>query len=409
MNANYRAPGSILGGMLLIAGSCVGAGMLALPILTGVAGFFLSLFTLLAAWGFMTFTGLLLVEVCGWFPGEVDLLTMAEAALGRTGRLVAWVTYLFLFYALLVAYTAASGAIFSAILCDFLGVHLPAWLCSVFFTGLFGFIIYLGTRPVDLFNRVLMGGLIFTYLGMLSLGIFHIHPKLFLYFDPKYSLLALPVLVVSFGFQNMIPSLTAYLRGDLQRLKKTIIGGSLISLVVYFLWCTLVLGIVPVEGDFGIMQSHLQDREATSALRYALGNANIVSFAQAFAFFAITTSFLAQGLSLSHFLGDGLKPKGTNESNYIQKNRWWLCSLALLPPLILALFVPGLFFKALSFAGGICAMILFGFLPIAMVWVGRYKQNKTSLYHVQGGKPVLLLGIGFTLLVIGCELFHLFI
>jgi tyrosine-specific transport protein len=36
-------PGSIFGGVLLIAGSCIGAGMLGLPIITGIAGFFPSL------------------------------------------------------------------------------------------------------------------------------------------------------------------------------------------------------------------------------------------------------------------------------------------------------------------------------------------------------------------------------
>ncbi len=155
--------GSVLGGMLLIVGSCVGAGMLALPILTGIAGFFPSLFALVAAWAFMTFTGLLLVEVLGWFKGQVNLLSMVEEALGKTGRSIAWMTYLFLFYSLLVAYTSKSGEIFSLVLSDYLGLNLPAWVCSVFFTVLFGSIIYLGTRPVDLFNRFLMAGLIITY------------------------------------------------------------------------------------------------------------------------------------------------------------------------------------------------------------------------------------------------------
>ena len=35
--------GSVIGGMLLITGSCVGAGMLGLPIVTGLVGFFPSL------------------------------------------------------------------------------------------------------------------------------------------------------------------------------------------------------------------------------------------------------------------------------------------------------------------------------------------------------------------------------
>jgi tyrosine-specific transport protein len=403
--------GSVLGGMLLIAGSCIGAGMLALPILTGLAGFFPSLIALFAACAFMTFTGLLVVEVCSWFHGQVNYLTMAQESLGKIGRTAGWITYLFLFYSLLVAYAAASGGIFSAILLDFFGIQLSTTVGSIFFTALFGFIIYLGTRPVDLFNRVLMVGLIVSYLGMILLGLFYVEPSQLCYSQPRYLILSLPVLVISFGFQNMIPSMSAYLNGNVKRLRNTILGGSLITLTVYIIWCALVLGIVPVDGDHGIMATYSspEGKEATSALSYALGNTTIVSFAQAFAFFAIVTSFLAQGLTLTHFLGDGLKAKRANEAAYLERNRWWLSILALLPPLVLAIYIPGLFFTALNFAGGFCAMILFGILPVCMVWVGRYKQNKDATYRVWGGKPALVVAMIFTCLVMGYSILDNFL
>jgi tyrosine-specific transport protein len=75
---HLAASGSIPGGILLVAGSCIGAGMLALPILTGLSGFFPSLSILLASWAFMTFTGLLLVEVNGWFSNQVNLVSMSK-------------------------------------------------------------------------------------------------------------------------------------------------------------------------------------------------------------------------------------------------------------------------------------------------------------------------------------------
>ncbi len=402
MNQHRLMSGSVLGGILLIAGSCIGAGMLALPIMTGLAGFFPALVALFIAWAFMTFSAFLLVEVCGWFSGQVNLLSMAKESLGNVGRTIGWFTYLFLFYALLVAYISASGGISSAIIMDLFGFHLPAWGASLFFTVLFGWIVYLGTRPVDLFNRILMVGLIATYLGMIGLGIFQIHPQLFLHFAPQYTFLALPVLVVSFGFQNMIPSLTAYMQGDLRRVRLAILGGSLLALVVYVLWTVLVLGTVSLEGPHGILDSYQRGEEATMALHASLGSDKIAGFARSFAFFAIVTSFLAQGLSLTHFIADGLGKLST------RKNSSWFCILALLPPLIFALSYPEVFFKALSFAGGICAMILFGIMPVFMVWVGRYKKKILSSYHVMGGKPLLVIAFAFSLLVIGCEIVHIF-
>jgi tyrosine-specific transport protein len=52
--------GNLFGGMLLVAGCCIGAGMLALPVLTGLSGFDPSLLVLIAAWAFLTFTAFLL-------------------------------------------------------------------------------------------------------------------------------------------------------------------------------------------------------------------------------------------------------------------------------------------------------------------------------------------------------------
>jgi tyrosine-specific transport protein len=399
MTQHTSAPGSAAGGMLLVAGSCIGAGMLALPILTGLAGFFPSLSMLLLSWAFMTFTGLLLIEVNGWFKTQVNLVSMAEESLGKKGRITAWISYLFLFYSLLVAYTAASGTIFSAIIASLFNLTLPAPLASFFFTALFGYIVYLGTRPVDLLNRVLMAGLITSYLGMIALGLSRIDTAYLIYSAPKYTLFSLPVLVVSFGFQNMIPSLTAYMKGDQKRVRLTIFGGSLITLVIYLIWSLLVLGTIDLPT---IEASYFKGEEATIPLRAVLGSSGISHFAQGFAFFAIITSFLAQGLTLTHFLADGLKKQPT------RKNLAWLVPLALLPPLFLALNNPQIFFRALSFAGGICAMILFGILPISMAWIGRYVRKHPSHYHVTGGKPILILALFFSILVIGCEIARFF-
>ncbi len=396
------ASGSVLGGMLLVAGSCIGAGMLALPIVTGLAGFVPSLSMMLFSWALMTFTALLLVEVSGWFSSQTNLISMVHQSLGKTGRWVCWLAYLFLFYSLLVAYIAASGSVFSAILAALFHLTIPASGASLFFTAFFGYIVYLGTRPVDLLNRVFMVGLIVAYFGMIALGITHVKPALLVRWAPQFLFTSLPFLVVSFGFQNMIPSLAAYVKGDLRRLRLTILGGSLITLFVYLLWSLLILGVVPFEGANGLFESCKRGEEATQALHAALGSSAITSLAQGFAFFAIVTSFIAQGLTLTHFLADGLKLSPT------KKTVFFLCLLALIPPFIFALYDPSVFFKALSFAGGVCAMVLFGILPVLMVWVGRYKKALASNYQVWGGKFSLVLALAFSVFVIGCELTRIF-
>lgn len=379
-----KESGSIMGGILLIAGSCIGAGMLGLPIVTGFAGFFPSLFMFFFAWFFMTVTALLLVEVNGWFSKQVNLLSMTGKTLGKWGKNLCWVTYLFLFYALLVAYISGSGSLVSTVLKNSLSFHLPVWVGSFFFVLLFSWVIYLGTQKVDHVNRGLMFGKIGFFVLLIVIGIQFLRPGLLLRTEPKYAFSSLPLLVIAFGFHNMIPSLTAYLNGNLKRVRMTIIGGSLMALVIYIIWETLVLGIVPLRGPNGLIASLMNDQEASQAIGSIVRSPAISIFSQGLAFFAILTSFLAQALSLVHFLADGFK------INYKKQENVGLCLLALAPPLVLSLIYPQLFFKALNFAGGICAVVLFGILPVFMVWMGRYRKQTSSGYQVPGGKATLI-------------------
>jgi tyrosine-specific transport protein len=386
--------GSVLGGMLLIAGSCIGAGMLALPIVTGLSGFFPSLAMLFCGWLFMTATALLLVEANGWFSHQVNLLTMTDHALGKWGKGICWVTYLFLFYALLVAYVSGIGSLCGSFFHVSLNTALPSWVGSFAFVALFGWVVYLGTRKVDLFNRGLMIGKIGFFILLVLVGAFYIKPWLLLRTDPVYTTSALPLLVIAFGFHNMIPSLTAYLKGDLKRVRITILGGSLMAFVIYLIWEILVLGIVPLGGAHGLVESLKNDREASQSIASIIGSPSVRVFSQGLASFAILTSFLAQALSLVHFLADGLKIK------YKKQENLGLCILALLPPLILSIIYPQLFFKALNFAGGICAVILFGILPASMVWIGRYRRALSGSYRVPGGKPALILIFTFAAFIL---------
>jgi len=394
--------GSLLGGMLLIAGSCIGAGMLGLPIVTGVAGFFPSLVMILIVWLFMTSTGLLLVEVNSWHDRPVNLLTMVSETLGKWGRAFSWILYLLLFYSLLVAYMSGSGNHVEAFSRHALPFVIPDWLGTLFFVALFGWIIFLGTRSVDLFNRFLMVGKIGFFILLILTSIKFVQGDLLLELKPQYAFVALPILITSFGFHNMIPTLTNYMKGDVQKVKKAIWMGSLFTLLIYLVWEVISLGILPLEGTDSVMASYLGDIDAAQAIRQFLHNSVVGAFAQSLAFFAILTSLLAQALSLSHFLADGFHlPHGDRENPL-------MCGLALVPPLILNMIYPQLFFKALGFAGGFCAVILFGVFPAAMVWVGRYRMQKVGAFTFAGGRLTLLVISLFALFVFAYQISLMF-
>jgi tyrosine-specific transport protein len=375
-------PGSLLGGTLLIGGSCVGAGMLGLPIVTGLCGFYPSLCILILAWAFMTSTALLLVEVHGWFSKDVNIISMVGHSLGKWGQRLSWVLYLFLFYSLLVAYQAGIGIDVSSISSRILPYHIPPWLGTFFFVLLFGCVLYSGTRTVDLFNRFLMTGKILSYFGIVAVGLMHVTPALLARTNIHTIFFSLPILVISFGFHNMIPTITTYMKGDLKRTRMVIVLGGIFALFVYILWDLIVLGIVPPEGEHGLIASLQSGKDASVAITGILGTSWVTYFAEGLAFCSLLTSLLLQSWALVHFLADGFQTK--------DKESFPLMLLVLIPPYLLSILKPDIFFKALDFAGGICAVILFGLIPVIMVWIGRYQMQVPSTYRMKGGKSTLV-------------------
>ncbi len=392
--------GSTLGAILLIAGCCIGAGMLGLPVLSAQAGYMPSVVMFIACWLFMLCTSLLVLEANLWFSEDINVVSLAGHTLGKIGKAVGWIVFLFLFYSLMVAYVTGSGELFTDFFEALFSISFPRWTGGLLMIALFGVMIYAGTGTVDQFNRLLMLGLILTYILLVFMGNSHINSQLLKHQDWSAVLFVIPAMIISFGFHNLIPSLTNYLGREGKRLRLALIIGSFIPLVIYLIWQRLILGIVPLEGKGSLQAAWSEGQIATHALKTAVGSSWIVDIAQFFAFFAIVTSFLGVALSFVDFLADGL---------HIPKKRWgkvFLCLLALIPPYLFSLIYPGVFLMALNYAGGFGAVIIFGILPALMVWSGRYRKGLKGQQLVPGGKPVLILIILCSVGVIAIQLYQ---
>jgi tyrosine-specific transport protein len=75
----------IFSGSLLVAGTSIGAGMLALPVATANCGFIPAVCLYIVCWLFMALTGLLLLEVCLWLPKDANMVSMSYHVLGTKG------------------------------------------------------------------------------------------------------------------------------------------------------------------------------------------------------------------------------------------------------------------------------------------------------------------------------------
>lgn len=392
----------ILGGILLVAGTTIGAGMLALPVSTGLAGFIPSLVLLFGCWLFMTYTAFLMLEVNLWMDSNTNLISMAKKTLGRGGEIISWITYLFLLYALTTAYIAGSGPLTISVVKTLTGFVIPSYAGSIPLLLLFGFFVYKGTAAVDYANRLLMLGLMITYAIMILFLFPHVDNQMLRFADWPAVTIAVSLVVTSFGFHIIIPSLSTYLQRDVAQLKFVIIVGSIIPLIVYLIWVVLILGILPLEGQHGLLNGYEQGIDGAQLLSAHMNSHWLSTVASFFSFFAIVTSFLGVSLSLSDFLADGLKIKKT------RTGRFGLYLLTFVPPVVFTLTDPRAFFTALEYAGAFGVIVLLGLLPALMVWRGRYCQKINAPYRAPGGKLVLLAVMAIALTVIGLEVFYLF-
>ncbi|MBA3957789.1 MAG: tyrosine transporter [Parachlamydiaceae bacterium] len=384
-------------GALLVAGTSIGGGMLALPILTSVTGFVPSLFIYLLCWLFMASTGLLFLEITQWMHKEANIISMANFTLGRAGKIAAWVLYLFLFYSLNIAYIIESGDM----VVEFANGQITDWMGPVIFLVLFAQCIVISTAVAAKVNLILMVGLILSYLCFVFLGIPFINPALLNSADWLQAPKALPIAFTAFAYQGIIPTLASYLHYDIAKGRKAILIGSFIPLIAYVIWQTLIMGIVPIEGANGLKAALGEDLNAIQAMKYFINSPSIYAIGQSFAFFALVTSFLGVTLGLRDFLADGLN---------IQQGKYgkvYLTALIFIPPLLVAMMYPHIFLIMLEYAGGIGCALLLGLLPIIMVWRGRYHFYLKEPQQLLGGKFILAILAIFVICEVAFELFRI--
>lgn len=383
----------LVGSILLIVGTSIGGGMLALPVSTAEAGFFNSLVFLFLCWLVMTIGALLLLEVNLRLPSGSNIISMAESTLGLPGKVIAWLSYLILLYSLLAAYIAGGSDILVA-LSQQLHLQIPSYIAALLFTALFGLVVYQGIRAVDYMNRGLMFGKLSVYILLIMLILPHVQLHVLQEGTLRSMSSSIMILISSFGFASIVPSLRDYLQSDVKLLRKAIIYGSIIPLLCYILWNCVIMGVITRQGSRGLIALKYSGH-ATSGLTEALSSAIdstwIAGFFSFFSSICMITAFLGVSIGLFDFLADGLRLKKTG---FQGKSTW---TMTFIPPLAIAMFYPGAYLSALSYAG-ICCVILLLLMPALMSWRGRVTDNN-ALVLVPGGYAVLSI-----IIIIACYL-----
>ena len=352
---------------LLITGTTIGAGMLGLPIKTGLSGMFPSLISMIVMWGLMFVTAwILTTRIIESEHRTSDFPTLFQRELGTPGKWLTITGYLIIFYGLLVAYL--SGA--SSILVNLIDLPLvkPAWVV-VFFIVATGIIMF-GIDLVRKANVAIMTVLGISFVFLLIKTGQNLNPQHLIYTDWHFVPSTLPIIVCAFAFHVIIPTVCRSLEWQPRSCRQALLIGTLLALVLNILWVFVVIGALPLagQGQGNILAALHEGLPATVPLSMALHSKVITTAGMFFSLAAIITSYMGVGIAFMGFFRDMISSYGKKSKRFIE------AGLTFGPPFIVALVYPNLFLKALDLVGGIGILLVFGLLPCLMVIKSKGKQ-----------------------------------
>ena len=371
-----------VGSTLLVAGTMIGAGMLAMPLTSAGIGFGFTLVLLLGLWALLTFSALLFVELYQTADSDAGIGTLAELYFGKVGRIIATAVLIIFLYALIAAYISGGGSLLKDLLPESFGDKVSILL----FTVIFGSFIVIGTHSVDKINRVLFFVMLAAFAVVLSLMLPEIKFDNLMAtpIDNALIISASPVFFTAFGFHGSIPSLNKYLGGNVKALRISILAGSAITLCAYILWQMSTHGLLTQNEFLQILKEDATLNGLVKATLAITGSNIIAGAVKLFSTLALVTSFLGVGLGLLECIEDLLK-----RSFNISAGRISLGLMTFIPPLVFALFYPEGFILALGYAGQMFAFYAV-VLPVSLVWKAR--RSHTNLpYKVWGGNMTLII------------------
>lgn len=407
--ATHRT-GSVVGATSLVAGTMIGAGILALPTATAPAGFLPSTAAMAVGWFYMTISGLLIAELClnrlgmTGKPGS-GMLELYDDALGPRWSKVGSITYFFLHYTLLVAYIAQGGTNLDAIVHSINNMGGAAAVAAapgdsflqqippqIIFATMCATGMYAATPAViEKVNNVFVLVLSVAFIGIIAMGaqtadfgsLIDLSNQ-----HPEKVADAFPIIFLSLVFHNIVPTVVNQLEGDRTKITTAIIGGTTVPALMFLAWNAVVLGnmdlsAASVNVDGGVDPVALLQQTVAAG---SGGNAVLSNLLTTFSSLALVTSLIGFVYGLLDGWTDvfGLPTKGPAYDKWKAP----LFGLVFVPPLALSLTSPDIFYHALEIGGAFGVSTLFLVLPPVMVWKQRYGDDQTPLIT----KPMVPLG-----------------
>lgn len=399
-----------LGATLLVAGTIIGGGMLALPMACHSLGTLPALGWLMAVACLMYYAGLIHIEINLFYGHQASTISTLVSrsmggVLGKSASKVASFLTAVLFYSLLAAYSVGGASLLHGILNHGIGWDLPLPVLTVGLILFFAALTASRMQWLDYVNRILFLLKTLLFAGLMGQLVPSVDPALWTQGQGTLNLTALAIFCTSFGFHVCVPRLLPYLDYNIKAIQKAFLGGTVVSLILYSAWALATLGIIPPQGILSFDSIHQQGNDLGAfleALRHWTGFSSLTLWANGFSLIAVLTSFLGVGVGLFAFVEEHVYSWQRKSLSQKQGKRISLF-LTYSIPLVFGLFYPQGFVLALEYAGIAAALLSVTFPALVALSQRRKGGGVKTRYGTPGGYVGISLALLASLLMIGVE------
>lgn len=381
---------SLVGGASIVAGVCIGAGMLALPSAGAGAWTLWTTLVLVVSMICMTFSGWLLLEAYQYYDARASFHTVVRDVLGPWGNIFNNISVYFVGGILLYAYITTLGGIFDAMW------HGGRSMSSALACFVFGALVWHSARAVDRAAILLILFMLLSFFFSISGMVYRMDMGRLLDFQgdsfshAPYALGLIPVALASFGYHHSVTSLRAYY-GEERMAARAIRWGMMLTLLVYLSWIWSVFGNLPRNEFSPVMAAGGEVSVLLLILGEAVAGVSVKRALDAFALAAVLSSFIGVGLGVFDFLADFF---GFDDSRLGRGKTW---AVTFLPPLVLSLVAPFGFIKAIGYAGA-AATVWTCMIPALLAIKIRRRQNMQGTFATPGGMATVMIVLCFGVL-----------
>lgn len=388
----------IIGSIFLIAGTSIGAGMLGLPIKLLGINIKISISIFLIIWLIILISSIAMLEISLWIKNDSNIITIAQIIYNKNISIFLSFIYLFFFFSLIIAYISSGLNIIN-------NITNYNNLNKILFILPFCIINFYGIKIIDIFSKIFFLLLIISYLLLISQipTLNKTSIKIIDFANYKMIFLSLPIIITSFGYNLLIPSIKLYLCNNKKLLLLSIIIGSLIPLIIYIFWEYLIYIFLTKIDNKILVQFFLNTNDPNEKLTLIIKDYNKYTFISLllFSFSAIITSLIGVSLNIYDLIFDTIKINKKKNLKILV-----LISIFIIP-LILNFFFSYIFMLALSYAG-IFATILLIIFPIYTLWYTRYIKKIKYNYLIINNQFLLFFILFFGIFIIIIDILEKF-